>query len=341
MTQLVDQLLDALGVGAADPRLLQMHDMATVGTGEQARRARRQQCITYAVLREALRRIDDGFGDDVPYILLKGEPLGNLLFGRRFLRATGDIDLLVLPGDLEEARGRLARLGYRRDRDEPPRLWAHNQQAWRHDNHDVVVELHWSTSVPGVPQLPLAKLFQSRQSYRFDRELCVDVLAPGWLLLHLALHFHHHLGFAKGLVDIAGWCDRFGAVADQRTLFDRAHRHGLAGLLQWPLHTLAMLTDQSPPMLSDDIDSAVRSWATISARSMRNCLAEPPSTALRATLTTVMPHVGPWRTVPLLGATMLILDGWPQKLRGFLSRTFLGPHSLGRQLHRLKRSVRR
>ena len=339
MPNFVDDLFEAMDLSDAEPELLAEFGLGALGTSPAARHRRRQQKLTNAVLRQALRRIDDAFGD-LSYILLKGEPLERLLFDE-YTRCTGDIDLLVLPGDIEACRRHLEALGYRRKRDEPPRMWAHNQEPWVHDNHGVVVELHWSTSLPGTPALPLADLFSTRVPFEFDDALCVDVLREDWLFFHLVLHFHHHQGFAKGLVDIAAWCDRYGADVDADAMLERARSLGMFGFVQWPLHTLAILTGATPPLYRDDVDMPTRMWAVATARALRDCLSTPPGGDLEATLVAIMPRVGTLGAVSLQALTMLNLDDWPSRLRGVLRRSIMGPHRLGGFLDRSRRRFRR
>lgn len=327
-----DELLEAFGFfdDNADPTLLGRFGLGAMGNTEGARSTRRRHRITTAVLRETLRRIQREFGDDIPFVLLKGEPLERMLFDERYPRLTGDVDLLVLPGDIEEAQRGLCRLGFERKRNEPPRMWAHNQEPWIHSDHGIIVELHWSLASPGVPQPTPAQLFDSRVSHRLDDHLKVDVLNSRMLLVHLALHFHHHSGFAKGLLDIAGWCDRFEDSFEPSAIHGQFRDLGLFGVLQWPLHTLAKLTNRKSRLWSGDADPVVRIWSEASSRAMRNCLVEAPTGDLAKSLVSVMPEVGPWRGVPLQAMTMALFDEVDQKACGIFRPFVLGPHRIGR-----------
>lgn len=321
----VAKLLDALGYGGSRRDLLELYGLGALDGGE-----RRRHRLGLAALRAALREVSQAMGGDAPFILLKGEPLEELLFHRELRRSTGDVDLLVLPGDLDLWRERLFRLGYRRN--EKPRLWAHNQEAWIHVVHSVVVELHWAPAVPGVPAPPLHELFRTRQPFRFVDGFEVDVLRSDWLFAHLVLHFHHHLGFARGLLDVAGWCDNRAGDVDLGRLEADLRGLGMWGIAQWPLHTLARLIGEVPPLYDDDADLAVQVLAAASSRAMRNCLARPPGGDLEATLVAAMPLVGPGRVVLLQAAGMLVLDGWEGKLRGGARPILFGPHRVGRIL---------
>ena len=334
MTNLTEQLLDAFGADSASAELARDYGLDTF-CGLSGGQRRRQVLLTQAVLRGALQGIDATFGDDVPYLLLKGQPLQEILFDGRYLRPTGDVDILVLPGDIGAARRRLKQLGYRPKRDEPPRMWVHNQEPFYHRENGVIVELHWSVAEPQMPQPPIGELFETGVAFELDDNLTVDVLRDDWLFFQLVLHFHHHMGFAKGLLDIAAWCDRFGAECDEQELLDRARQMGMFGMVQWPLHTLEQLTGQRPPLFDDSADRFVRIFARRCAAAMRDCLVAPPGSDLEASLVAIMPTLSPTRGVALRAATMAVVDGggW-EKLRAVMRPIFEGPHFLGRALQR-------
>ena len=339
MAELIDKLLATFGAGSASAKALAEYSLTSF-VKPTAGESRRLQ-LSHAVLRGALREIAGCFEGEIPLVLLKGEPLEKILFGGEYSRSTGDIDLLILPGDLELARQRLAGLGYRRASDEDPRMWSHNQEAWRHQTLGVIVELHWSLAEPGVPQPSLHELFSTSEPYRFDESgsgggdsLEVPYLQRDWLFLHLVLHFHHHMGFAKGLLDIAGWCERYGEEfrdGEKRAEFlGRMRRLGMYGMVQWPLYTIEALTGIRPALWDEGADWAVRAWAYASSSAMRDCLIRSPRSDLEATLVAIMPKVGPELAVPLLAARMLVIEGRGRKLRAFARPIWGGPHVFGR-----------
>ncbi len=323
-----------MGLESADWSRLVAASLAPFGEGEKARHQAHQLRLTQALLRAALGRLDADFkARQIPYVLLKGQPLQDLLYGPHRVRPTGDIDLLVLPGDVEATQAVLEAQGYRRKRREEPRWWALNQEPWIHPTHHTVVEIHWSLALPSIPSPPPAQIFGRRQSFLLNDRLEVSILDRETLLIHLALHFHHHLGFAKGLVDIAGWCDRQAAGVDEEALLARCRDLGLYGLVQWPLHTLALLCDARPPMWRPDVDPLVRAWARLSCAALRQCLSRERSTAVEDTFMTMMPTITAAPNVTLEALSMLVLDGTGAKIEGLLRRFFLGPHRLGRFLH--------
>ena len=328
--RLVKKLLEAFGAPRASSQALKEYGLSSFCHPPGSPGHRRVR-LSHAVLRAAISEIGADFGDEIPFLLLKGEPLETLLFADDYVRATGDVDLLILPGDLEYARLRLQRLGYRALYDEAPRMWVHNQQAFRHEVHGVVVELHWSVAEPRIAQPSPRELFETRVPFEFRDGLVVDVLRPDWLFFQLVLHFHHHIGFAKGLVDIAGWCDRFGDQFDTEEMLQRARRLGMYGMVQWPLHAIAELVGEAPPLWDNGADWFVRSWAALSAGAMRDCLVRPARSDVAATLVAIMPRVGPLPAVTLQALRMLTADGdISDKGRALLQPLLHGPHAVGR-----------
>lgn len=334
---LTHRLLDSFGFDGAAPGLLRAYSLSALAADRGESPSLRLHRLSLAALRAVIDELDQSVGDGAPWILLKGEPLEERLFGRELARSTGDVDLLVLPGDLEFFRDRLAGLGYFRG--QQPRMWAHNQEAWTHVEHRAIIELHWSPALPGVPTPPLHELFETAVPFRFPngangrrKDLTVTVLRDDWLFAHLALHFHHHFGFAKGLLDIAGWCDRLAGRVDLPALAADLKRVGMWGIAQWPLHTISRLTGEVPPLFDPAPSAPVRALAAASARAMDGCLRRAPRSEVEASLVSTMPLVGPWRGVPMQAATMLVLDDWSTRARGVLQPVLLGPHRVGRMI---------
>lgn len=202
----------------------------------------RRQTLWQAVLRGSLAPILDELSQvspAVPVILLKGQALGELLYGKGSERATGDLDLLVLPGDREAVQRVLWRLGYER-LGSPPRMWVHNQEPYRHPDTGVIVEVHWSLAEAYVPAPAVGAAMERRMKHRMagEPDLEVNVLPPDLMGLHLALHFHHHLGHRRGLEDMQGWWRRFGDTFWWTKAREESRIWGMEEILLWPLMIL-------------------------------------------------------------------------------------------------------
>lgn len=299
--------------------------------GEQ----RRQIALRHAMFRAAMVGLMEVLGGDIRYVLLKGEPLARTLYDDPSLRSSTDLDLLVLPGDYEEVRRRLIDLGYVPKRPEGPRMWAFNQEEFRHGVHGAAVEIHWMLALPALPRMSLLPIFETRQSFALDDDLEVFVLRSDWMGIHLALHFQQHTGFAKGLLDIAAWCDRIACGLERRAFLEKTRRLRLEGLMQWPLHTIERLCGERPPMYVADVDRTVRTWAAISAFALRDCLSRKFTGGVRDSLAALNPTVGPELSVPIHALTMAVVDGGASdKMRSVAKPILDGPHFVGRAMRR-------
>ena len=177
--------------------------------------------------------------DPLPVIVLKGEPLAQWLYGDGLARRSSDIDLLLSLEHIHEAGQRLLRAGYSPMHGPTPEPWLYNQWALAHERTGQLVELHWSLAAPDVPQPATHELFARARTMDYHGR-AVRVLEPPDLYLHLSLHFHHHSGFLKGLMDLAGWMDRHGE-AQLHTAMERAAALGMEKIASWPQGAMARL----------------------------------------------------------------------------------------------------
>ena len=187
-----------------------------------------------ALLRFVTGEVSSLLSQHVPMIVLKGEVLADELYPLPQMRVSSDIDVLVLPGDLEKVEKVLGEAGYRPAEPLRPQLMQTNKEiVLTHERLGVTIDLHWALSLPILPGIPPHELFESRRFRHLKGADEVPVLREDWLLLHLALHFFNHLGFAKGLIDIAAWLDKFGLEGPAGQLLERSRRLGLYKILQW------------------------------------------------------------------------------------------------------------
>jgi hypothetical protein len=199
----------------------------------------RRHVLRLAALRGQLDQILELLEPSIDTVLLKGEPLGDILFGDRRARQTTDIDLLVRPAQLDEAIRRLQEEGYEPDKTSRPQLETSNQFRLIHPSKPGVVELHWLIADPWVPSPTSGELFASASRRQIDN-LEVEYLSSPMVALHLFLHFHNHMGYLKSLVDVAAWLDSHSEQPEALSeLRDLARRHHGAGVIDWPLLVLA------------------------------------------------------------------------------------------------------
>lgn len=213
-----------------------------------------------------------------PVLVLKGEPLGVVLYGDGASRCSGDVDLLMGLEGVEAAAQVLKGLGYRamyRDRPEP---WLYDQWAFVHEETALVVELHWAICPPPLVAPRSARLFEQAQEVELGAGVRVRALDDAAVGLHLGLHFAHHGGHFKGLLDVAGWLDRFEEqpqVVAQALML--AREVGLSGALLWPAVALSRLGGQGEGLeilLRQRSGSAISGLGWWTARCVRGALSQ-------------------------------------------------------------------
>ena len=221
--------------------------------------ARRRDLLeVYAHLHEALGRV----------LVLKGEPLAKMLYGDGYARRSGDVDVLCAPEDMEQAWRALHERGCRALHDERPRPWLYNQWACAWPGSGRVVELHWGLSAPEIGEPSFEDLYTRSEEVELGGEH-VRVLGRGDQLLHAGYHFHHHMGFFKGLLDVAAWSDRFGGGEDE--VMAVAKRHGVGEVLRWPLRALEVVSGGS--VWGGDAGVCARVLGAWTASSVRGAMA--------------------------------------------------------------------
>ncbi|RAL21264.1 hypothetical protein DL240_14150 [Lujinxingia litoralis] len=269
------------------------------------------------------------------FLILKGAPLAALLFGEDArCRVSADVDVLVLPGDREEVSRRLRQRGYAPAREEAPREWAYNQHAWCHRRTGVMVEVHWAVGFPELPHLSVGRcLQQARRRRLWGQE--VPVPAESWAGLQLAMHLQQHLGFARGLLDLGAYLDRYPQVWAAGELENLARTAGLWGVVCWGIRALELLVERHSLAPVPRGVGAVEVLARVSAAAARGALVGEAPGRLRGAVAAVMPEVGPAAALMMRAATMAALDTPKLRARGMVHATLLGPHELGRGLDRL------
>ncbi len=296
------------------------------GTAPEISTTRRRQLgLRVAINRRETCRLLDLFGEQqIDAIVLKGEPLGRELFDDPHLRSTFDIDLLVDPSRFWSAVRLLEEDGYQRTTAYKP--WAFNQLAFERTAPDIEVELHWQIAHPSIPTPSTAKLLEQARHVTVD-ETPVPVLGEAAGFLQLCYHFHQHLGFLKGLVDIAGWLDRDPDILSRPALLEMVDRLGLRGLVAWPLAVLESFCNRFSVPEVFRADGSVRLLATWTTRRIRRRYTTLEQNTSRRAVPEVYRMM--WRVVENC-ASMAVLDGGHRKLVYGLKPLLLGPHRLGR-----------
>ncbi len=293
----------------------------------------RRHTIRVTALRQKLADTLEWFHDDIPVAVLKGEPLARQLFGDPLARTSRDIDLLVAPEHIEPLCRRAEAHGYQR---KASSSWSTNQVALDHPDTGVRLELHWQLAPPPLPVPETASVLRRTDPMTFEG-IEIPVLDPETTLLHLCYHFHQHQGFLKGLLDIAGWLDRFEDEIDTAALRRRAERIGIENLVQWPLWTLWRWLEIDSELRRDTSDFAVHAWSIWNARHLqrRYVELEDASSILARWRESGEGPFDKLASVWSRALSMTVIDGgWPDKLRAFGYPIVLGSHALGRTVAR-------
>lgn len=131
-------------------------------------------------------------GEGIPFIVLKGVHLGEIVYGDTALRPISDLDLLIKQDDIERIAEAFRRLGYAPDQSDGPNRARHHLPPFLKTGA-VPVELHWD--IDGERITPSDKM---EELWRRARWECIGganvlVLSTEDLLLHLSLHaaLHH------------------------------------------------------------------------------------------------------------------------------------------------------
>ncbi|MFU8803475.1 MAG: nucleotidyltransferase family protein [Bradymonadaceae bacterium] len=275
----------------------------------------RRHVARVAMIRHEIERVASKMAHMQP-IFLKGDLLSEELYGERFLRETGDIDLLIEPSQIPETLRLLGELGYHPDPGTEPWPWVVNQYPVYHQKTGLTIELHWGITFPYVPSPAIEAIMAEHRLARSMGETEVHVLHRDLLFLHLCFHFQQHSGFLKGLVDIAGWIDRFEDEADLDAIRSMARDLGVYGLIQWPLHALREITGKTSALYDPSVDPFITSWAAWTASTARGALLDADVVPTYGTLAFKTQDMLSGHKMLWTVAGMMTLDGVGRKAAG-------------------------
>ena len=187
--------------------------------------------------REAIKEIWAHTEGRFDLLLLKGENFAARYFGDSYARRSSDIDILVRLEDVSGFGAALEEIGYVAVDAASPEPWLYNQWVFAHREHGRVIEVHWSLASPDFPSPHVDDLFSRSIQVSFG-DARVTALGDADALVHMALHFHHHVGFLKGLFDVAAWLDWCDDLEELDDAWRIARALGLGDVLAWPIAAL-------------------------------------------------------------------------------------------------------
>lgn len=193
----------------------------------------RIQAVRHSLMQAEIVKAFDR--DGIPVMTLKGPVLSLDLFGDVGLRQSNDLDLAVVPDDVDRAQTCLESLGWHLDKSYFPisarqreRLMeAEHHFGFTHFQRGGILELHWRNhwDVPGEAASQWARRVTS-----VWQGCAYQVLNPIDLVLYLSSHGGHHAWFrAKWLGDMAR------ILADGRVDWQAALDHARSNSQDKPL----------------------------------------------------------------------------------------------------------
>lgn len=174
--------------------------------------------------------------NEVRVVVLKGFPLGFVLYSNLSLRPSRDLDILVWPDDVDNAIKVIENQGYERIYPSPVveyvwlRDWMktnHHFEYW-HKDKEILLELHWRLGHYGM-EMPLSEIENCLTQVTIAGH-AVCILGTEELLVFLVLHGASHAWFRlKWLCDV-GVILRQGRFSWER-LYALSERLGIEALL--------------------------------------------------------------------------------------------------------------
>lgn len=167
------------------------------------------KCRTLQMMTEFLRILQSLNKSGITVIAIKGFPLAHQLYGDITLRTSRDLDILVHPEDINDARKIIESCGYScrhtLGNTLPARVkkWMESNKhlEYWHPQLEVCVELHWRLDCQGM-DIPLYQIENNLTSVELLGQ-SIKVLGKEELLLYLIIHGAAHVWFRlKWLLDI-------------------------------------------------------------------------------------------------------------------------------------------
>ncbi len=245
------------------------------------------------------------------YIVLKGAPLGEILYGDVLWRDTRDIDIWVEKENVDEAVKCLEGAGYRTA--QAPREWATNQVMLVHDVL-APVELHWSLIMPPWSS-PSFEAAYSRHQTITCLGMKLPYLSEEDLWVHLLLHSHEHFFAIKTFCDL--------------TAGNKRLRHDERLLKSYGLMRLDRIVKRETRAYEGESELShsmvVKRWyESVLCRDNRSHLIFGESSEIYAGL-----------GVLVRAGSMALLDGSCNRIVNGAKVIFYGPHRVGRKVHEL------
>lgn len=183
-------------------------------------------------LAELLRAFD---ADGVPALPFKGPALSLAAYGELGARASTDLDLVVLPRDVDRARATMVRCGYQSSSSMSPAQERVLQRSFGHfvyapPGGGVPVELHWRFAAPRYPwSLHVADVMARATSVEYPGFVAPAPEPADQMLLQIMHGTRHQWEQLEWLVTVVQLLKR--QAVDEEALIARAKANGSARAL--------------------------------------------------------------------------------------------------------------
>lgn len=218
----------------------------------------------YDRLTRALRALKE---EDIPVVILKGAALAELLYQNIALRPMVDIDLLIKGQDMWRANEVLTQLGYDSDVG-----LLHSRRAIKWCRHVIYQENNfWLEVHPRIAEIPKCDPWIKAIPTQIASN-DVFILGPEDFLLHLCIHFEHHLhGNSSQLIslyDIAEILKRYGEEIDWDYMVKTSKKNRIGEAVYRTLCMTSKWLDSFIPM--DALNQLKNDGMVISANDILN-----------------------------------------------------------------------
>ena len=186
----------------------------------------------------------------LPFLVLKGLPLAQQLYGDIALRPSSDIDVLIKPGDFQQTHEILLSQGFQVIR--PTNcinrhffLWQ-KDMTYTHPDHPFKIDLHWRLDRnPSWNQIDFTTLWQQHETVTISG-INIPVLGKHDNLLYLCQHGAKH-GWSnlKWLQDIVDFCQAY--TLDWPALWQQANSKRVTRPLLQAVMLIEKLYDKPLP----------------------------------------------------------------------------------------------
>lgn len=181
--------------------------------------------------------------EKVDFVLFKGPLQQKELYGDYYAKPSGDVDILVHPGDFASARACLMRHGYGVERRANSLWWSHflgEQHMVRDGGAAGVIDLHHRLQQPGMPRPRDSALFMARAATIDLAGTALPFLDPADTVLlsaiSIAKAFFNREPCASHVCDLHAGLRRMD-TAGRQALVQRAQDEGLHGTLMLGVRT--------------------------------------------------------------------------------------------------------